>query len=142
VKATEQKFNSKIKEQDVQHNKFEQKVESTLSKGNTISSSVSEQPRTSTSKDVSTSGLFSSSDPEKKAAPHVPANNNISFTFPHVPPGDNTEATGSAGSLASNKDNKPTSASPFMFGAKLSSTSDIETSTAAGVKNEGRLGER
>ncbi|KAM0924768.1 hypothetical protein ACQ4PT_004696 [Festuca glaucescens] len=134
VKTTEQK-------RKVQHNKFEQKVESTFSKENAISSSVSEQPRTSTSKDVSSSGLFSSSDPEKKATPHVPANNNIGFTFPHVPPGGNTEATGSAVPLASNKDDKQTSASPFMFGAKPSSTSDLETSTTAGVKTEGRLGE-
>ncbi|CAM0876699.1 unnamed protein product [Alopecurus aequalis] len=141
VKTTEQKFNSKRKERNVQHNKSEQKVGLTLSKENAISSSVSEQPRTSTSKDVSTSGLFSSSDPEKKATPHVPANNNIGFTFPHIPPGDKTEATGSAVPLASNKDNKQTSASPFMFGAKPSSTSDLETSTTAGVKTEGRLGE-
>ena len=105
-----------------------------MSKENAISSSVSEQPRTS--------GLFSSSDPEKKATSDVPANRNIGFTFPHVPPGDTTEATGSAVPLASNKDNKQTSASPFMFGGKPSSTSDLETSTAAGIKTEGRLGER
>nr|BAK01287.1 predicted protein [Hordeum vulgare subsp. vulgare] len=141
VKATEQKFDSKIKEQKVQHVKFEKKVESTSSKENVINSSVTEQPRTSTSKDVSTPGLFSFSDPEKKGTPNVSSNNNSGFTFPHVPPADSPEATVSAVPLASNKDDKQTSASPFMFGAKPSSTSDLETSTTAGVKTKGRPGE-
>ncbi|EMS67324.1 hypothetical protein TRIUR3_03837 [Triticum urartu] len=142
VKATEQKFDSKMKERKVQHVKFEQKVESTSSEQNVINSSVTEQPRTSTSKDVSTPGLFSSSDTEKKGTPNVSSNNNTGFTFQHVSPADRAEGTVSAVPLASNKDDKQTSASPFMFGSKPSSTSDLETSTAAGVKTKGRLGER
>lgn len=142
VKTTEQKFDSKMKERKVQHVRFEQKVESTSSKENVINSPVTEQPRTSTSKEVSTSGLFSSSGPEKKATPNVSSNNNTGFTFQHVPPADRPEATVSAVPLASNKDDKQTSASPFMFGAKMSSTSDLETSTTAGIKAEGGLGER
>uniref|UniRef100_A0A8R7QLZ8 Nuclear pore complex protein NUP1 n=1 Tax=Triticum urartu TaxID=4572 RepID=A0A8R7QLZ8_TRIUA len=141
VKATEQKFDSKMKERKVQHVKFEQKVESTSSEQNVINSSVTEQPRTSTSKDVSTPGLFSSSDTEKKGTPNVSSNNNTGFTFQHVSPADRAEGTVSAVPLASNKDDKQTSASPFMFGSKPSSTSDLETSTAAGVKTKGRLGE-
>lgn len=103
MKRTEQKFDSKTKELKVQHNQFEQKIESSLSMEKVISSPVSKLPRKSTSKDVSASGYFLSIDPEKKANPHVSAYNKIDFNFAHVPLG-RPEPTVSALPLASNKE--------------------------------------
>lgn len=142
MKTIEQKFDSKIKEQNIQPNILEQKVESNLLKEKVVSCPVSEQPITSPLKDASSSGLLSSNDPEKKATPHVSADNNIGFTFRHVPPGARPETTVSTLPHASNKDNKLTSASPFMFGLSQSSTSDLETSTISGVKTKARVDER
>ncbi|KAF0912097.1 hypothetical protein E2562_012993 [Oryza meyeriana var. granulata] len=69
-------------------------------------------------------------------------NNNISFKFPHVPSGTLLENTVSQVPLASNEDDKLTSASTNMFGLKQSSTSDSGPTNTAGVKTEARLGGR
>lgn len=141
VKTTEQKHGSKINEQRVGPNIFERKDRSSLLKEKVINSPAKEQPIKSTSKDVSASGLFPSNVPEKKASPYVSAENNVGFSFPHVPPGGLPETTVSALPLASNQDDKQTSASPFTFGLKTASASDSETTKFAGVKIEGRLGD-
>jgi hypothetical protein len=86
--------------------------------------------------------LLSPNDPGKTDTAHATAENNTGFTFSHVPPGTHTGSFTSALPVASVQDNKQSSASTSIFGLKQSSTSDVETSTAADVKNKAGLFQR
>ncbi|KAG8098451.1 hypothetical protein GUJ93_ZPchr0013g35349 [Zizania palustris] len=131
VKRTDNKFDLKIKEQKVESNLVEK----------VVSAPVSEKPIASPPKDVLCLGLFSPNDAEKRANPDVPSYNNIGLRFPHIPHDTHPKSTEPEVSLASNKDNKLTSASAFTFGLKQSSASGSEPSNTAGVKTETGLGE-
>ncbi|KAG8098481.1 hypothetical protein GUJ93_ZPchr0013g36016 [Zizania palustris] len=132
VKRTDNKFDLKIKEQKVESNLVEK----------VVSAPVSEKPIASPPKDVLCLGLFSPNDAEKRANPDVPSYNNIGLRFPHIPHDTHPKSAEPEVSLASNKDNKLTSASAFTFGLKQSSASGSEPSNTAGVKTETGLGER
>ncbi|TVU44697.1 hypothetical protein EJB05_04147, partial [Eragrostis curvula] len=135
VVATEQKFDSNRKEQQVEQNMLGQKVGPSLLKENAVGSPVSDKPIASVSKNVS-SGLLSSNDPGKTDSACAAAENNTGFTFSHVSSCTRPESTTSAQPVASVKDVKQSGASTNTFGLKHSSTSDPETSTDANVLNK------